>query len=221
MIRGVIFDFDGLILETEGPIYQSWMELYEQFGEELPFEGWAKIIGTSALEHFDPFALLEEKLGRKLDREVLTPHRRERELELVYSQPILPGVVEMIAAAKEGGLKLGIASSSDRKWVVGHLTRLGLAHHFKVIHTSDDVEHTKPDPELYNLALKSLGLKPHQAIVFEDSPNGVTAAQRAGIFTVVVPNPLTGRLKLDHADLRLNSLADLTLDQIIAKASEI
>lgn len=219
MIRGVIFDFDGLIVDTESPIYQSWVELFHEHDEAFPFEVWATIIGTSDLEHFNPFGMLEGKLGRKLDRETLAPRRLKRELELVNAQPILPGVIEMIADVKETGLKMGIASSSDSKWVIGHLTRLGLIRHFEVIHTSDDVERTKPDPELYTLALNSLGLKPDESIVFEDSPNGVTAAQRAGIFTVVVPNPLTRRLNIDHADLRLESLADQTLAEIIAKTS--
>jgi HAD superfamily hydrolase (TIGR01509 family) len=220
MIRGLIFDFDGLILETEGPIYQSWVELFQEYGAELPFEVWATIIGTSDLEHFDPISKLEEQTGRKLDRDNIAPRRSAREIELVYAQPILPGVVDKLESAQKTGLKLGIASSSDRKWVEGHLTRLGLIDYFEVIHTSDDVTYTKPDPELYLLALKSLGLKPAEAIVFEDSPNGVTAAQKAEIFTVVVPNPLTRQLPLDHADLRLESLAAMPLDEIIQLANQ-
>jgi HAD superfamily hydrolase (TIGR01509 family) len=216
MIRGLIFDFDGLILETEGPVYQSWVELFQEFDTELPFEIWATIIGKSSNEHFDPFGLLEQTLNRKLDREILAPRRTAREIELVHAQPILPGVIATLERAGELGLKLGIASSSDRKWVMGHLTRLGLAHCFDVVHTSDDVERTKPDPELYILALDSLGLKADEAIVFEDSPNGVTAARSAGIFVVVVPNPLTRRLPIDHANLRLETLADLSLEEIIS-----
>ena len=115
------------------------------------------------------------------------------------------------------GLKLGIASSSDREWVMVHLTRLGLAPYFDVVHTADDVERTKPDPALYILALSSLGLKPEEAIVFEDSPNGVTAAKSAGIFVVAIPNPLTSQLSLDHADLKLDTLADLSVNEIISR----
>jgi HAD superfamily hydrolase (TIGR01509 family) len=221
MIRGVIFDFDGLILETEGPIYQSWSELFQEHGSDLPFDVWASIIGTSSLEHFDPFGLLEETLGRELDRESLAPRRHAREMALCHAQPILPGVVNQLERAEELSLKLGIASSSDREWVSGHLSRLGLIHFFEAIHTSDDVEQTKPDPALYNLALRSLDLAPDEAIVFEDSPNGVTAAKRAGIFVIAVPNDLTRQLPLDHADLKLNSLAELTLDEIISRVNHI
>jgi len=216
MIRGLIFDFDGLILETEGPVYQSWVELYREFDAELPLEFWSTIIGTSNTEHFDPFSLLEQKTNRTLDRETLAPRRTAREIELAHAQPVLPGVIAVLSRARELGLKLGIASSSDRKWVMGHLTRLGLAHYFDVVHTSEDVECTKPDPALYTLALDSLGLKPEEAVVFEDSPNGVAAAKSAGIFVVAVPNPLTRQLSLDHADLRLDTLADISLDEIIS-----
>ena len=219
MIRGLIFDFDGLILDTEGPVYQSWVELFQDHGAELQFDVWASIIGTSNIEHFDPFKLLEETIGQSLDRESLASLRYERELELCHAQPILPGVLDTIKRAKGMALNLGIASSSSRDWVVGHLSRLGLAHNFDVVHTSDDVERTKPDPSLYLLTLTSLGLQPGEAIVFEDSPNGVTAAKSAGIFVVAVPNDLTRRLSLAHADLELRSLADLSLDEIIARTN--
>jgi HAD superfamily hydrolase (TIGR01509 family) len=220
MIRGLIFDFDGLILETEGPVYQSWVEFYQEFGAELPMEVWSGIIGTSNTEHLDIFNLLEDTIGHKLDRAALAPRRAARELEICLKQPILPGVVEKIHKAHELGLHLGIASSSNREWVVGHLTRLGLAHYFNVIHTSEDVERTKPDPALYRLALSSLSLKPAEAIVFEDSPNGVAAAKANGIFTVAVPNEMTRQLNLSHADLILGSLAELSLAEIIQRAEQ-
>jgi len=217
MIRGLIFDFDGLILDTEMPVYTSWVELFQSYGEVLPFDDWAKIIGTSDIEHFDPFNVLEEKSGFKLDRDVLAPKRHEREMVLCLKEPILPGVVEIIKGAHKRGLKLGIASSSSREWVAGHLTRLGLIDYFPVIHTSDDVEKTKPDPALYTLALESLGLNPEEAVVFEDSPNGVTSAKALGIFVVAVPNTLTRNLKLDHADLILESLAGVNLEDVLVQ----
>jgi HAD superfamily hydrolase (TIGR01509 family) len=216
MIRGLIFDFDGLILDTEGPVHTSWVELFQNHGTELPFDDWAAIIGTSTIQHFDPFNMLEDKIGHSLDRKTLALQRHAREMELCEAQPILPGVIEMIQAAQGAGFKLGVASSSDREWVVGNLTRLGLVHYFESIHTSEDVELTKPDPALFQLTLRSLDFQPDEAIVFEDSPNGVTAAKTAGIYVVVVPNPLTSLLPLDHADLRLNSLADITLEELLA-----
>jgi len=218
VIRGLIFDFDGLILDTESTVYQSWLELFQEFGQVLPFDEWGQIIGISVNEHFDPLERLEKALGYPLkDRENVRAHRLERELALIDQQPILPGVVDYLEDARRLGLKLAIASSSELDWVGGHLQRLGLIGYFEAVHTSDDVQRAKPHPELYNLALKSLALKSDEAIVLEDSPNGVTAAQAAGIFSVAVPNPLTAQLDLDHADLRLTSLAEIPLEMLIKK----
>jgi beta-phosphoglucomutase-like phosphatase (HAD superfamily) len=102
--------------------------------------------------------------------------------------------------------------------VRGHLARLGLYQRFDAIKTADDVKRTKPDPELYVAALTALGVQPTEAVVFEDSPNGVTAAKAAGIYCVAVPNRVTALMKLDHADLRLNSMADLPLASLVKKA---
>lgn len=221
MIHGVIFDFDGLILDTESTIYQSWLELYQEYGLDLPLEEWGQVIGISPDEHFDPLAKLESQLGYEIDRQGVRERRLQRERDLVVQQPILPGVERCLAEAQEMGLKLAVASSSNLDWVGWHLKRLDLWKYFDVVHTSDDVERAKPDPALYRLALDSLGLLPEEVFVLEDSPNGITAAQRAGLFCVVVPNPLTRLLSVDHAELRLNSLADISLGVLIARVESM
>ncbi|HZD56255.1 MAG TPA: HAD family hydrolase [Anaerolineales bacterium] len=220
MIRALIFDFDGLILDTEGPIYQSWRELFQKYDCDLRLETWAKIIGVP-VGTLDPFTLLEEKLGYPVDRAALSPERRAREDELNARQPVLPGVEAYIAEAKRLGLGLAIASSSSCKWITRHLTRLGLLSHFDCIRASDDVDRAKPDPDLYLSALECLNVEPHQAIALEDSPNGVMAAKRAGLFCVAVPNPLTRELPLDHADLRLDTLAEMPLEELLRKAEAL
>jgi HAD superfamily hydrolase (TIGR01509 family) len=193
--------------------------LFQEHGVDLQLGVWSSVIGMSSKEHFDPYKLLEQKTGKAIDRSKLESTRFAREMALCYAQPILPGVVDTILAAKDRGFKLAVASSSSRAWVVGHLDRLGLLPFFEFIHTADDVERTKPDPELFNLALASLDLRPQEAVVFEDSPNGVAAAKAAGIFVVAVPNELTRQLPLEHADIILNSLVEATLDTIIAMAN--
>ncbi|MBC8506099.1 MAG: HAD-IA family hydrolase [Anaerolineales bacterium] len=221
MIRGIIFDFDGLILDTESTIYQSWLELYQEYNLDLPFEEWGQIIGISPDEHFDPLERLQSQLDSAIDGKEVGAKRLQREIDLVEKQPILPGVEEILFEARKMNLKLAIASSSDREWVGGHLERLDLMKHFDIVHTSDDVERTKPDPALYQLALKSLGLDADEVFVLEDSPNGITAAQSAGIFCVVVPNPLTRLLSVDHADLQLTSLADVALGVLVNKIESL
>jgi HAD superfamily hydrolase (TIGR01509 family) len=220
MIQGIIFDFDGLILETEEPAFQCVREVFRDHGVELPAELWARIIGGSGGANgaggaFDVYDYLEERLGRTVDHDALRALVLQRRQRLVEQLHIEPGVEEYIAQAKELGLKLAVASSSPRQWVVGHLEQRGLLAHFDVVVTRDEVARTKPEPDLYRAALLGLDLAPHQTLALEDSPNGVTAAQRAGLFCVVVPNAMTANLPLDHADLRLASLADLPLRELL------
>ena len=214
---GLIFDFDGLILDTEMPDYVSWQSVYKEHGVELPLEGWASIVGGKAESDFDPYDHLEELIEKKVDREAIWIKRRKDYLEHLESQPILPGVENYLTDAKEMRLKIGIASSSPENWVVGHLTRLGLLEKFDVVCTADDVKKTKPDPALFLLTAEKLGVSPKEVVVFEDSPNGVLGAKRAGMFVVAVPNPLTEQLDLSHADLILGSLEEITLEELSSR----
>lgn len=213
-VRALIFDFDGLILETEGPIFQSWQELYRQYQRELSFDQWATIIGT-AENDFDPLIDLAAQIETPLDGKMVDPLRRQRELDLIAEQVVLPGVMDYLEGAKRLGLKVGLASSSSCGWVTSHLERLGLLDYFDCIKASDDVKRTKPDPELYMQALQAFDLRPGQAVAFEDSPNGIRAAKQAGLFVVAVPNELTRRLALDEADIQLDTLADLPLEELL------
>lgn len=216
MIRTLIFDFDGLILDTETPDFQSWQEIYQEHGCHLPFSTWATYIGSSA-ELFNPYDYLEEQLSHAVERENIRSKRRPRYLKLVEAQPILPGVKDYIDDAKRLSLKVALASSATRDWVTGNLSRLGLIEHFDSIKCANDVERVKPDPELYQSTLEALNIRPDEGIVLEDSPNGILAAKRAGLFCVAVPNALTRQLPLDSADLRLDSLADLPLEKLILR----
>jgi HAD superfamily hydrolase (TIGR01509 family) len=215
LITTVIFDFDGLILDTEMPEFQSWQEVYRDLGCELPVEKWCLCIGGTE-EHFDVYSYLEEQLGRPVDRAALRAKRYPRHLQILEQQVVLPGVEQYLNEARRLGLKIGLASNSSRTWVFGHLRRLGLDSYFDHSICGDEVSNRKPEPELYLTALAGLNAQPEQAIAFEDSPHGVRAAQRAGIFAVTIPNMLTSLLSLDHADLRLTSMAEMPLSKLIA-----
>ena len=115
------------------------------------------------------------------------------------------------------GITLGVASSSSRAWVEGHLERLGLLERFHAVRCADDVPQVKPDPALYRAVLDATGVRAADAVALEDSPNGVLAAKRAGLACVAVPNALTARLDLRHADLLLGSLAELPLAELLTR----
>ena len=115
-----MFDFDGLILETELPVYESWRRVYEDHGAELPLDTWLETIGTADHE-FDPFGHLQELAGRTLEVEPLQARRKLVRDGILHAQDLLPGVRDYIRDAQARGLRLGIASSSRRAWVLGHL----------------------------------------------------------------------------------------------------
>ena len=211
-VAALIFDFDGLIVDSESPGFQAWAELYASYGCLLPFDKYASCIGT--LGGFDLHAYLEEQAARALDREGLEAACNARWRELMQAQPLLPGIDACISSARSRGLKLAIASSSTQEWVTGNLRKFALLDQFDAICTSDFVEAVKPDPALYLLALDKLGVSADEAIAFEDSPNGILAAKRAGLFCVAIPNPLTRNLPLDLADRRLRSLEEFDLDHV-------
>jgi len=215
VIRALVFDFDGLILDTEEPVYRSWLEVYQAHGEELPFERWVQTVGSTTTG-FHPQHHLEERLGRPLPKEVLE-RRIGRRTEMVLAQSVLPGVVQHLDAARDRGLKLGVASSSTREWVAGHLDRLGILERFECLRCRDDVANAKPEPDLYVAVLECLGVSASEAIAIEDSPNGVAAAKRAGMWCVAVPNSITAGLDLSEADITLGSLAEVALGQLLAK----
>ncbi len=218
-VRALIFDFDGLMVDTELPIFQAWSAVYASYGATLAIDEWARGIGTSA-DAFDPVAELARQTGKDIHREGAEQHYRSLSHSLLASAPAMPGVRERIAEAGALGLTLAIASSSSRTWVEEHTVRLGLRHHFALIRGAEDVARVKPDPGLYLSALEGLHVQPDEALVLEDSPNGVLAANRAGVYCIAVPNELTSHLSLEHANRRIPSLASVTVAELIEWADK-
>ena len=220
MIKALVFDFDGLIVDTEVPIFRAWQRIYREHGQELPLDRWLTIIGTSS-GSFDPVRELGERLEEKFDEKALDALERLYYLESTALQQLLPGVADYLRVARELGLKTAIASSSTRAWVMEHLERFGIGGHFDAIVCREDVKKTKPDPELYRTARQRLGVQPDEAIALEDSTNGIHAAKAAGLFCVVVPNLMTVDLDLTEADLRLLSLDAMPLRDLIKEAQRV
>jgi beta-phosphoglucomutase-like phosphatase (HAD superfamily) len=217
-VRALVFDFDGLIIDTEGPVYEAWAEVYRRHGQELSLDFWKTIVGRGS-NFFDPIAELEERLGRSLEADAIRADRRLRTVELVETLTILPGVLEWRAEAIALGVRLGVASSSGRGWVTGHLERLGLGE-WDCIRCLEDVEKPKPAADLYISVLECLGAAPEEAIAIEDSVHGVEAAKTAGLYCVAVPSALTVEHDFRRADLVLGSLSEVSFARVAFLAGE-
>lgn len=215
-MRALLVDFDGVVIDSETSDYEAWRFVYARHGVEMPRAEWVARIGSDG-SGFDPLAHLVERARGPLEVEELQADRRRRRDELLYALRPLPGVVDWLEAGRAAGLRLAIVSSSPHEWVDGLLRHVSLRSHFELLVTREHVSQVKPHPELYETALRRLGIDAHEAFALEDSPNGVRAATRAGLRCVVVPGPMTRDLAFDAAHLRLGSLAEQSLDQVLAR----
>ena len=213
----IVFDFDGVVIDTETPLYWSWEEIYARYGAHLDMDLFAGYIGGA--EYFDFHTHLEEQTGLTLDRGGLMDERRTLYREHVAGNTVLPGVKRYLSEAKRLGYGTGLASNSDIGWVGSNLRKLGLFNQFDVLKTRDDVARVKPDPEIYLAVVHELRTAPDRAIAIEDSASGVAAAKAAGLFTVAVPNPVTRHHRLDDADIVVDSLADLPIPKLLEAAA--
>ncbi|WP_189029458.1 HAD family hydrolase [Paenibacillus albidus] len=216
MIKGIIFDFDGTIIDTETAWYTAFNEAYEQHGVELTLEQYSTCIGTS-LNGFNPYEYLMTDLKLPINKQEFRTAVQERHSKLMELEAIRPGIQHYLDSAKKAGLRMGLASSSSLEWVEKYLDQLDIRDYFDCIRTSDHVEKVKPDPELYRQALSCLGLQPEEAVAIEDSPNGSKAAAAAGIHCVVIPNDITSFLEFDTPHHRTDSLNNLDFNHVLTR----
>lgn len=217
-IKAIVFDFDGLILDTETTDFAAWQAMYRAHGVELPLSIWMPIIGD-ATQYFNIDQHLIELTGQPIDLAELRKRQRALHLEMLEDAVPMPGVEDYIDAAKQMDIRIGVASGSRRSWVVDRLNRLGLAHHFETVVCRDDVGRAKPDPAAYIAAVENLGVSADQALALEDSPPGVKAAKGAGLYCVAVPGPMTKNHSFHQADMRMDSLTDMPLHELLQAIS--
>jgi len=213
-ITAIVFDFDGLIVDTENPGFISWQEIYREFGATLSIDDWRH--ATGYVGGFDPGIHLEQILGRGLDWSQLMPKREARNWELTIQASVLPGIESLFRSARERQLRIGVASNSENGWVEGGLRRLGLREYVDTVVTRDMVLNPKPAPDIYLKTVQTLQVQPNQAVALEDSEPGCRAAKNAGLKAVAIPNRFSERQDLTVADLVVKSATELTLDRLAA-----
>jgi HAD superfamily hydrolase (TIGR01509 family) len=206
--RALIFDFDGVIVDTESAVLDAWRAECADLGVAFDESAFMAAIGVPSLRPERILAVLGTAGG---DPVVAIARIRSRLRMLALDLPVLPGVEALLAEAHAAGIRTAVASGAGREWVCGHLERIGLLAAFSPVLCRDDVTAGKPAPDLYLAALAGLGMPAGAAVAIEDSATGVAAAQAAGLRCVAVPGPVTVDHNLAAADLVLPSLAGVTL----------
>lgn len=214
MIRAIVFDFDGLMIDTETLEYEVLQKIYTEYEFDLPIATYAQNIGTTIGE-FNPYTNLANLLKQNKDEQFIKNLHKERLESLLPNLVLREGVMNFITQAKQLNLKIALATSSNKAWIDSFFTRFELHQYFDYICTADDVTHVKPNPELYLRALSLLGVDGQEAIAFEDSHNGSIAAVAAGMHCIAVPNPVTQHFTFEHCSLIISSMADTTLIKVI------
>lgn len=216
MIKAVVFDFDGLMIDTETPEYEVFYEIYRSHGVELTIERYSQTIGTT-FGAFNPFTYINECLQESIEEGEIRARYTQMLEPMLEQLDIREGVLSYLEEAKRLGLKVGLATSSKREWIDRFFTKHNLYPYFDSINTADNVEKVKPDPALYLRALDQLGVKGSEAIAFEDSHNGSLAAMSAGLHCVAVPNKVTNHFDFQGCTLRISSMQDISLEQLIKR----
>jgi HAD superfamily hydrolase (TIGR01509 family) len=212
MIRGVVFDMDGLIIDTEWPDYQSWHELYAEYGHDLPLQDWIPYVGLWG-PPLNLYERLEALIGEEIDRAALRARRRARCDELVRAGMIpMAGFDALVEELTAHGYRRGLASTSSRDWVDFVVDGLSVRPHFHAIVAGDEVAARKPAPDVYLRAAERLGVSPEECLALEDSAPGVASAKAAGMACIAVPNRVTLYHDLSAADRQVEHLGEITAD---------
>ncbi len=214
MIKAIIFDFDGTIIDTETAWYITFRDAYKSHDIDLTLQQYSQCLGTS-LHSFNPYTHLKTHYNLPIDLEEFKQSVQKKHTNMMIKESVRPGILKLLETAKSKKLKIGLASSSERAWIDKFVKLHGIEDYFECYCTADTVSKVKPDPELYLQALKKLGVEPSEAIAIEDSPNGARAAVAAGIPTVVIKNDITKLLPFSEGHHTIDSLANYELDALI------
>lgn len=205
----IVFDFDGLLMDTESTMLASWRYEWQQWGLSLDEAGFFADHGGDINE--EKYVSLAAAVGPAYDRPLSHARRLAFRDALHADLGLSPGLGRWIEEGVSAGLLLAVASSSPRDWVERHLSRVGLLGRFEALACGDEVDAPKPAPDVYDLALDQLGIAGRDAVAVEDTPHGVAAAQAAGLEVVAIPNAYVDPALVAGAELVLETAAGVAL----------
>lgn len=203
----VLFDFDGVLVDTEWAIYEAWHRTFHAHGQNLPLETYTQCIGSD-FDTWSPKVHLEELTGRSFDWHQLDEDRQvEIRRDLEQAGP-MPGVVSLLESLRRDGVPTAVVSSSNHAWVDGWLEKLRLMPYFRTVVCRGDAPRIKPAPDLWLEALRRLDLPAGNCLAIEDSLNGVKSSKEAGLQVWAIPNRTTACLDFSIADRVLSSAGE-------------
>jgi HAD superfamily hydrolase (TIGR01509 family) len=211
MIKAVIFDMDGVIIDSE-PVHKWAMNETLKIFEIQPIDfSKPEYLGKTPKSVFTD---LKIKYRLPWSVEELVKHKGNLAMKEMSRMGAIPGVVELIQELHNKGYKLVIGSGQDRNIINFVLNKFGIKNLFFGIISSENYFHPKPDPEVYNKCVSLLGLQPNECVVIEDAPNGVNSASAAGIKCVGFNNPSNNGVNLIGADIMIDNFKELRIDLI-------
>lgn len=207
--KAVVFDMDGVLIDSEPLHKQIEQEMLKDLGVNLPHEEHIKFAGVGK----EMWTILKERYGynRDVEEDDLHKEKRDRYLKKLSSKPIEPiaGVVELVNIAKEAGIKMAVASSSSLENIELVTKSIGIYDDMSFIVSGDDMPRTKPHPDIFLKTAELLNIPAHECLVIEDSANGVQAAKDAEMFCIAFRNPNSGNQNLSLADNIVNHIIDV------------
>ena len=217
-IAAVIFDLDGLMVDTELTSRHAWEIVLKDFGRTLDEKTYSPIIGRRSDESAK---ILNDSLGLQTDAQQLLRRKKKRFDSLIATNgvPVMPGLMALEKALSDRKIPWAVATSSPKNYAENMLLQIGLSTKCAAMAAGDEVPRGKPDPAIYLLAARRLNVQPNKCLALEDSLPGCRAAEAAGMMTVAVPNSYIDKDELVFVDFIFDSLQDVAdnLDHLIAK----
>lgn len=214
MLEAVIFDMDGVIVDSEPWHLEINLKLYEELGFKLTLEEYKQFIGKS---NIDMWSLLKNKYSLKQSIPELLKMQGEKNIQFLRKQKdgLIEGILPLLKTLKEKGIPAGLASSSSLEYIEAVLNKFKIREYFQVVVTGENMEKGKPAPDIFLYTAKLLGVKPEKCVVIEDSENGVKAAKAGGMRCIGFNNPNSGEQDLRGADWLIDSIKEIRFEDLI------